>query len=81
MTEGQQLDALTLDEAKGILHQIGYFETDTYFLSMQLEDIDVKLLDSAFLITKELPKDLLMRYCRDVVEFNERMSIESKRNS
>jgi len=74
MSEGQQLDSLTLDEAKGILHQIGYFAADTCFLSMQLEDSEVKLLDSAFSMTKELPKDLLMQYCRDVVEFNERMT-------
>ena len=36
-TEGQQLDALTLDEAKGILCQLGYF-ADTLFLSLRFTE-------------------------------------------
>ena len=35
MTEGERLDALTLEEAKGILHQIGYFAEETLFFSLR----------------------------------------------
>ena len=72
MSEGQKLDALTLDEAKEILHQIGYFASDTCFLSMRLTDSELKILNSALLVTKEEPKDALLNYCRDVIDFEER---------
>ena len=64
MTEHHQLDALTLDEAKGILCQIGYFADDTCFLSLRLTPSQYSKIQDAANSTVCTTEELLAELCR-----------------
>lgn len=64
-TEAKQLDALTLDEAKGILQQLGWFADDTCFLSMRLTAPQLANIQTALMTNVHLsPEEFLSELCK-----------------
>ena len=63
MIESQQLDELTLDEAKAILCQIGYFAEYTYFMSLRLTASQLDMIQFAAAVTPLTVEELLSELC------------------
>lgn len=64
-TEAEQLDAITLDEAKGILCQLGWFSGETCFFSMRLTAAQVRNIQTALATNLHLSAaEFLSELCR-----------------
>ena len=65
--EAHELDNLTLDDAKGILHQLGYFSADTHFLSLRLTKQELDSVQHAAATSSLSLEAFLAKLCQEHV--------------
>ena len=63
MSEVQQLESLTIDDARDILQRIGYFADDTRFAFVRLSPEMMRTLQCTLESTKCTIEDVLIGYC------------------
>lgn len=63
-TEGQQLDAISGDEAKAILFQLRWFDPSTHFMSLHFNDEEFNQFQDCYTLYSPLsPEELISSLC------------------